>query len=155
MRESSDDNLFLFCRVGDRACALPLVSVVETMRPLPIETVAGLPSFVRGVAIIRGAPTPVVDGAALVGAESAGKAGRFVTVVSAGRVVALEVSSVSGIGRLSAEALTELPPLFGARDPELLEAVGVVDRELVMALSLARVVPSSTWESIERARQAS
>jgi purine-binding chemotaxis protein CheW len=155
MRESSDDNLFLFCRVGNRACALQLGSVVETMRPLPIETVADVPSFVRGVAIIRGAPVPVVDAAALVGSESAGAAGRFVTVRAAGRVVALEVSSVSGIGRLSAEALTDLPPLFGARDPELLEAVAVVDRELVMALALARVVPPSAWESIARAKEAS
>jgi chemotaxis signal transduction protein len=47
--------------VGARACAFPLHHVAETMRPLPIESVAGTPSFVRGVSVIRGVPTPVVD----------------------------------------------------------------------------------------------
>jgi purine-binding chemotaxis protein CheW len=31
------------------------------MRPLPIKPIAGTPGFVRGVSIIRGAPTPVID----------------------------------------------------------------------------------------------
>jgi chemotaxis signal transduction protein len=31
------------------------------MRPLRIEPVGGTPGFVRGVSMIRGAPTPVVD----------------------------------------------------------------------------------------------
>jgi chemotaxis signal transduction protein len=51
----------LVVMVGTRACAFPLHHVAETMRPLPIQPVAGTPSFVRGVSVIRGTPTPVVD----------------------------------------------------------------------------------------------
>ena len=51
----------LIVMAGARACAIPLDYVAETMRPLPIEPVAGTPGFVRGVSVIRGAPTPVVD----------------------------------------------------------------------------------------------
>jgi chemotaxis signal transduction protein len=47
--------------VGARQCAFPLHLVAETLRPLPIEPVAGTPSFVRGMSVIRGKPTPVVD----------------------------------------------------------------------------------------------
>ena len=47
--------------VGARACAFPLRHVAETLRPLPIKPVAGTPGFVRGVSVIRGTPTPVVD----------------------------------------------------------------------------------------------
>ena len=43
----------LICRVGDLLCAVPLALVGETMRPLPVEPLAGVPSYVRGVAIIR------------------------------------------------------------------------------------------------------
>ena len=38
---------------GARACAFPLHHVAETMRPLPIKPVAGTPSFICGVSIIR------------------------------------------------------------------------------------------------------
>ena len=51
----------LVVMVGARACALPLHHVAETMRPLPIEAVVGTPSFVCGVSVIYGVPTPVVD----------------------------------------------------------------------------------------------
>jgi chemotaxis signal transduction protein len=50
----------LVVMVGTRACAIPLHHVAETLRPLPIQSVAGMPNFVRGVSVIRGTPTPVV-----------------------------------------------------------------------------------------------
>ncbi len=58
---ASEISPVLVVMVGARACAFPLHHVAETMRPLPIEPVAGTPSFVRGVSVIRGMPTPVVD----------------------------------------------------------------------------------------------
>ena len=51
----------LVVMAGARACAIPLHHVGETMRPLRIEPVGRTPGFVRGVSMIRGAPTPVVD----------------------------------------------------------------------------------------------
>ena len=52
---------WLLCRAGARLCALPLQNVMETMRLLPIEPVAGAPRSVLGLCPIRGAPVPVVD----------------------------------------------------------------------------------------------
>ena len=46
-------------------CALPLVHVLEVMRPLPLEKVEPAPAFLLGLAVIRGEPLPVVDVAAL------------------------------------------------------------------------------------------
>jgi purine-binding chemotaxis protein CheW len=63
----------LLCRVRERLCALPLAHVVETMRPLPIEPLGGMPGFVQGIAIIRGAPVPVVDAGALLGSAGAAR----------------------------------------------------------------------------------
>jgi chemotaxis signal transduction protein len=49
------------------------------MRPLPVERIAGMLSFVRGVSIIRGVPTPVVDLGVVLGTP--GEAvDRFVTL---------------------------------------------------------------------------
>ena len=71
----------LVVMVGARACAFPLHHVAETMRPLPIKRVAGTPSFVCGVSVIRGTPTPVVDLKALLEhCENSPSYGRFVSL---------------------------------------------------------------------------
>jgi purine-binding chemotaxis protein CheW len=85
----------LVVRAQAYLCALPLHVVIETMRPLPIEPLAGVPPFVRGMSIIRGEPTPVIDLALLLGAMRE-LPWRFVTIRSAGKQVALSVGAVAG-----------------------------------------------------------
>src|SRR5580692_5756315 len=62
--------LALLCRVQARWCALPLRHVIETMRPLPTSPIPGAPAFVDGLAVIRGAPVPVVSLSRLLGATT-------------------------------------------------------------------------------------
>ena len=61
----------LLVRAAGRLCAVPIAHVVEVMRALPVEPIPGAPSFVPGLAIIRGAPMPVVDLGLLTGGRSA------------------------------------------------------------------------------------
>ena len=78
---ASEISPVLVVMVGARACAFPLHHVAETMRPLPIKGVAGTPGFVRGVSVIRGTPTPVVDLKALLeSSENSPSYGRFVAL---------------------------------------------------------------------------
>src|SRR3954471_17245919 len=51
----------LVFRAGTLLCALPLDEVIETMRPLPTRPLAGTPAFVKGISVLRGVPTPVID----------------------------------------------------------------------------------------------
>ena len=68
--------------VGARQCAFPLHLVEETLRPLPIEPVAGTPNYVCGMSVIRGKPTPVVDLKALLeNGENSSNFGRFVSLL--------------------------------------------------------------------------
>jgi purine-binding chemotaxis protein CheW len=87
----------LVVRVQTRACAVSLTHVIEIMRPLPIEAIAGMPPFVLGVSIIRGTPTPVVDLGLILGAPGSG-AERFVTLRLGQRQVALSVGSNQNAG---------------------------------------------------------
>jgi purine-binding chemotaxis protein CheW len=64
----------LIIQLQGRICAVPLTHVIETMRPLPIQQLAGVPSFIKGVAIVRGIATPVVDLSAVLGVPD----GRFI-----------------------------------------------------------------------------
>ena len=137
----------LVCRVMTRLCALPLQHVSETMRPLPVDPVAGVPLPVRGVAIIRGAPVPVVDLACvLAGTES--HPTRFVTINVGARRVALAVDAVIGVRTIPIEALSELPPLLGDADTDVIAAMGTLDAQLLVVLRSARLIPEAVWSAL-------
>jgi purine-binding chemotaxis protein CheW len=140
----------VLCRVGTRLCGVPIEHVAETMRPLPVEPVAGMPAFVRGLSVIRGAPVPVVDAAALL-SEGApeGLPGRYVTLELGDRRVALAVDEVRGIRRLA--ALRDLPPLFAEAGNQAVESVGTLDGDLLLVLKRTRLIPESVWAALETA----
>lgn len=143
-----DTSLMLLCRVQTRRCAIPLEHAVETMRPLPVEPVADAPHFIRGLAVIRGAPIPVVDAARLLGAPETRPA-RFVTLVTGERQVALAVDDVLGIRPISASSLQELPPLLQEAAADAVAAIGTLDADLLLVLRSARLVPEALWQAME------
>jgi purine-binding chemotaxis protein CheW len=139
--------------VGSKVCAVPLGQVLETMRPLPIEPLADMPSFVRGLALIRGRPTPVVDARQLLGSAAQQPAGRFVTLrcgpVEARRVAALAVDAVLDIIALEPTSLTELPELLGDTPSDVVGALGSLDRELLLVLKQTALLPDELWRKLE------
>lgn len=138
----------LLVRSGSRLCAIPLHHVVETLRPLPVESLAGAPPFLRGLAVIRGEAVPVVDLGFLLGAGQAAETGRFVTLTVGDRRIALAVEAVLGLRELDASDLSETPPLLQELDPDLVEAVGALDGQLLLVLRGARLVPEKVWELV-------
>jgi purine-binding chemotaxis protein CheW len=138
----------LIVAARSRACAIPSAHVVETMRPLPVETLAGLPSFVLGASIVRGEPTPVVHLGRLLGDGDEEACGRFVSLRIGARRVALAVSRVIGVRDLDGARLDQLPPLFGGEGAGLIDAVGVLDANLLVALRAMRIVPDAVWEAL-------
>jgi purine-binding chemotaxis protein CheW len=143
----SSGELALVCRVRDRLCALAVGDVVETMRPLPIEGLAGMPAFVLGMSLIRGVVTPVVDAGALLGAAGDGAPARLVLVRAGARGVALAVEGVLGVRALAGGPLRDFPPLLGARSGQVVTEVGVLDAALLVVLRTARLVPDATWDT--------
>jgi purine-binding chemotaxis protein CheW len=117
------------------------------MRPLPLESIAGMPAFVRGVSIIRGVPTPVVDLGAVLGAPS-NAFERIVTLRLGDRQVALAVNAVLGIRDLDLSALQELPPLLGGASTDLLEAIGALDEQFLMVLRAGWELPDEVWAAL-------
>ena len=138
----------LLCRIQARLCALPLECVLETMRPLPVETLGGAPTFVSGLAVIRGGPVPVIDAARLLGAQQA-RPGRWVILVAGGRSIALAVDAVLGVATIPAESLQALTPLLRETSADIVEAIGVQDAELLLLLGSAQLVPEDLWARID------
>jgi len=144
----------LLFRVRSRLYALPVGHVMETMRPLPVETVAGAPAAVMGMALIRGNPVPVLALAAVLehGEEVCA---RFITVRAGAEPVALAVASVVGVQRVDVASLRELPPLLREADHGAVSAIGAADAELMLVLNAARLVPEGLSAALRAAGEAS
>jgi purine-binding chemotaxis protein CheW len=138
---------WLLCRAGAALLALPLADVIETMRGLPVAPIADAPGFVIGVAVIRGAPTPVVDTVALLTGR-AGSAARWVTIRAGARIVALALDAV--IGMRAVEPGESAPPLLSQAAGDAVAAIGRLDGALLLFLHTARLLPDSVAESVER-----
>jgi purine-binding chemotaxis protein CheW len=149
--DGGDADLSLVCRVQGRLCALPLEHVIETMRPLPTAVIAGAPHFVRGLAVIRGAPVPVLDVASLLG-ETAASSGRFVTLTVGMRRVALAVGSVLGVRAIPAASLQGLPPLLNEAGSEVVASIGRLDAELLWVLQSSRLLSADAWAALDPSR---
>lgn len=150
-RESTDLGRVLVVRVSDQLYALPLTSVIETMRPLRVDALIGVPAFVPGVAIIRGLPTPVADLAAILGFSNAPAPERFVTIRAGDRQIALAVSGVVGIRNLQEleKATSGLPPLLADAPKRVIETIGVLDGELLIVLRKALKLPDEVWDAVD------
>ncbi len=143
-----DADLLLVCRVRAALCALPLRHVSETMRPLSIEVVAGAPRFVLGLAVIRGAPVPVVDAARLLG-EADAPSGRWIALTAGSRQVALAVGSVLGVRPLPAGARHVLPPLLKDAGRDLVSELGLLDEALLRVLQGGHLLSEDDWALLE------
>jgi purine-binding chemotaxis protein CheW len=131
---------WLVCCTGVHRCAIPLAHVIETMRLLPIKPLAGAPSYVRGLCIIRGAPVPVVDIGMLLGGEAI-RFGRLVAIRADIRIVALAVEAIEGIRVVGSEAFHHLPPLLRDVGAAMIAAIATLDDDLLLCLRTARIVP--------------
>jgi purine-binding chemotaxis protein CheW len=138
----------LLCRVGDLLCALPLDHVEEAMRPMAVEAIAGVPSFVRGLAIVRGVPMAVVDAASLLSGRPSHPT-RFVTVKAGSRRIALAVDAVVGVVEIPPGSVSALPLLFQDASLDVISAIGMLDADLLLVLQSTRLISEEHWAVLE------
>jgi purine-binding chemotaxis protein CheW len=118
------------------------------MRPLPVEPISGVPSFVHGISIIRGIPTPVVDLGAVLGTPDQ-MAGRFVTLRIGDKQVALSVNAVLGVLDLDTIlTIRELPPLLQRASKDVVETIGTLDEQVLMVLRAGWELPDEVWHAL-------
>lgn len=142
---SFDGHATLVVGAGSSLCGIPLSFVVETMRRQPLTPIANAPPFVSGLSVIRGQSTPVVDLGALIHGGNLEPRRMLVTLRVQQRLVALAVDRVLGVHQLEPETVGDLPPLLHASRSEAIEAIGVLDRELLIVLGAARIVSDLAW----------
>ena len=135
----------LVFRAGTLLCALPLDEVIETMRPLDTRPLTGTPGYVRGISVLRGVPTPVIDVARLL-AGTAGDVERYVAVRTERGPVALATGRVLGIRATDAGPARTHPALLGGTH-RLVAGVGMLGSEPLLLLQSMRAVPDDVWDA--------
>jgi purine-binding chemotaxis protein CheW len=148
MIAAQDRRSVLLVRARAWLCALPAEDVVETMRPLPIEPVAGAPRSVKGIAVIRGEPVPVVSLPLLLGAETTSAGQRLVLVRAGDHRIALEVEEVLDVEEIDLASLGGLPPLLSQALPAEVERLGSLDGQTLALLDAARLLPEATLRAL-------
>ena len=141
----------LVFRADTHLAAIGLEHVTEVLRPLPVEELAGVPPYVRGICVLRGRPVPVVDIGLLLGGErtaSEDRAARFVGVRTGPQTAVLAVDTVVGIRDVPMERLHDLSSVTGSA---ACTAVGAIGREPLLLLETGRVIPDSVWDALEAA----
>jgi purine-binding chemotaxis protein CheW len=136
----------LVFRAGSLLCALRLDEVIETMRPLAVQPLAGTASFVRGICVMRGTPAPVIDVALLLGGHPA-PATRFVAVRTDRGVAAFATGAVLGTRPTVTTTNKQHARLLGVAPARLVAAIGTVDTEPLIQLASLRMVPDHVWAS--------
>jgi purine-binding chemotaxis protein CheW len=134
----------LVFRAGPLLCALRLDEVIETMRPLITHPLAGTPSFVTGICVMRGIPTLVIDVARLLGGAAA-DVSRFVAVRTEHGPVAFATGDIQGVRTISAETAGQNAALLGEAPARLIAAVGTIDAAPVLLLQSMGLMPDETW----------
>lgn len=119
--------------------------MVETLRPLRADPLSGVPPFVRGVAVIRGEPIPVVDLEGLLSGERSRDPARWVVLRVGDRRAALAVDEVLGVGSVVGDAPA---PLLAGACSATIEALAARDRELLVLLEASRLVPEEAWRAL-------
>ncbi|BCJ40214.1 hypothetical protein GCM10010168_30720 [Actinoplanes ianthinogenes] len=141
--------LALVFRAGPLYCALPLDEVVETMRPLPTRPLAGTPPYVRGLTILRGEPSPVIDVTRLLTGTTS-EIDRYVAVRAGRGPVACATGPVLGVRLVEATPPDGPSTLFTGASRSLVAAVGTVGTEPLLVLRSIRTVPDEVWELAAR-----
>jgi len=134
----------LVFRAGPLFCALPLADVIETMRPLSTRPLAGTPPYVRGLTILRGEPSPVIDMTRLLTGTTA-EIDRYVAVRAGRGPMACATGPVLGVQTVHATAPEGPSTMFTGASRSLIAAVGRFGTEPLLVLRSIRTVPDEVW----------
>jgi purine-binding chemotaxis protein CheW len=139
----------LLVRAGRWLCALPVPCVLETMREQAVRPLAGTPTFVRGLSLIRGVSTAVICLSTLLEGRASSERARLVLLrVGEGRV-AVAVDAVHGLADLAELEMQALPALASEIRQQHVESIHRMDGELVVLLQTARLLPAELEQAVQ------
>lgn len=148
LHNSSELELLSF-RLADEEYSVDIMSVREIRGWTRATPLPHAPAHVRGVINLRGTVLPVVDLSVRLGmAPVEGDARNVIIVVQVGtQTVGLLVNAVSDILALPRSELQPPPELAADAAHRFIEALTIVDGQMIRVLDLAAVLPDDSAEA--------
>ena len=132
-------------RVGQETFGVPIASVQEILRPLPVTPVPGVPPHVEGVINLRGRIVSVVDLRKRCGAPAEShRRNRIVVAETEGRRIGLMVDSASEVLRIAENTIEPPASVFGEAEPGFVTGVAKLANRLVILVDLAKLLASGS-----------
>ena len=132
-------------RVGQETFGVPIASVQEILRPLPVTPVPGAPPHVEGVINLRGRIVSVVDLRKRCGAPAEShRRNRIVVAETEGRRIGLMVDSASEVLRIAENTIEPPASVFGEAEPGFVTGMAKLANRLVILVDLAKLLASGS-----------
>lgn len=127
--------------VGAEEFAVPILSVQEINRMLPITRVPQSPEFVEGVINLRGRIIPVIDLRKRFGLSTTdhSSASRIIVVEVEGRVIGFVVDRVHEVLRIERSIVEPAPGMVTSIDSEYIEGIAKLEDRLLILIDLRRL----------------
>lgn len=132
-------------RVGQETFGVPIGSVQEILRPLPVTPVPGAPAHVEGVINLRGRIISIVDLRKRCGARAEPhRRNRIVVAETEGRRIGLMVDSASEVLRIAENTIEPPASVFGEAEPGFVTGVAKLANRLVILVDIAKLLASGS-----------
>lgn len=124
--------------VGGQLFGLDINAIREIRAWSPVTRVPGVPSYIAGMANLRGQILPVIDLAARLGWGSTQVSERHaIIVVQIGaQMVGLIVESVSDLVQVPADSLQQAPTMAESEESAFIEGLAPIGDRMVLVLRL-------------------
>jgi len=137
-RTSSDIEKFLTAYVGEEAYGIGVECIRQIIRTLPVTPIPSTPSYVLGVANVRGKVTPIVSLRAKLGLPEAepGRWSCIVVVETSRGLTGIQVERVSEVVSLETDRIQAFPELHTTFDRAMVRGALHRDDGLFLVLDI-------------------
>ncbi|HOO33805.1 MAG TPA: chemotaxis protein CheW [Thermotogota bacterium] len=138
-------------RVGDEVYAVDIMKIDSIAEMMKTMKLPGLPSFMMGVANLRGEVIPIIDTRVkfMLDSKSTHDGDRVVVVYVGDKKIGIVVDEVKEVLTLGQDQLEE-PPRTGGSASSFISAIAKMDDRMLMIIDIDKVLTSEELIKIDK-----
>lgn len=140
--EEGEQLELLSFRLAQEIYAVPLTSIKQIIKLIPITVVPRAPAHILGIISLRGTIIPVFDLRKVLHLPmaQATRRSRIVIVAEGKYIGGMIVDEVEQVVRLPRSRIEPPPPVLAGVEAEYLEGIGRIENKMIILLSLVKVL---------------
>jgi purine-binding chemotaxis protein CheW len=138
-------------RVGDEVYAVDIMKIDSIAEMMKTMKLPGLPSFMMGVANLRGEVIPIIDTRVkfMIGPKETHENDRIVVVYMDDKKIGIVVDEVKEVLTLTQDQLEE-PPRTGGSASSFISAIAKMDDRMLMIIDIDKVLTTEELIKLDK-----